>query len=68
MDSKYGFSFDVLFSLKPNKTEFNYNNEVKTILRYISGSNKEVDIKNGDKSIFTRINKINSRVSFTQIV
>jgi hypothetical protein len=67
MDSKYGFSFDVLFSLKPNKTEFNYNNEVKTILRYISGSNKEVDFKNGDKSIFTRINKINSRVSFTQI-
>jgi len=67
MDSKYGFSFDVLFSLKPNKTEFNYNNEVKTILRYISGSNKEIDFKNGDKSIFTRINKISSRIPFTQI-
>ena len=67
MDSKYGFSFDVLFSLKPNKTEFNYNNEVKTILRYMSGSNKEIDFKNGDKSIFTRINKITSRIPFTQI-
>jgi hypothetical protein len=67
MDSKYGFSFDVLFSLKSNKTEFNYNNEVKTILRYISGSNKEIDFKNADKSIFTRINKISSRIPFTQI-
>jgi adenosylhomocysteinase len=67
MSSHYGFSFDVLFSLKPNKTEFNYNNDVKTILRYISGSNKEIDFKNGDKSIFTRINKISSRIPFTQI-
>jgi site-specific DNA-methyltransferase (adenine-specific) len=67
MDSKYGFSFDVLFSLKSNKIEFNYNDEVKTILRYISGSNKEIDFKNGDKSIFTRINKISSRIPFTQI-
>jgi hypothetical protein len=67
MDSKYGFSFDVLFSLKADKTEFNFREEVKTVLRYISGSNKEIDFKNGDKSIFTRINKISSRHPFTQI-
>ena len=67
MDSKYGFSFDVLFSLKNDKTEFNFRDEVKTILRYISGSNKEVDFKTDDKSIFTRINKICSRPPFTQI-
>jgi len=67
MDSKYGFSFDVLFSLKNNKNEFNFREDVKVILRYISGSNKEIDYKNGDKSIFTRINKICSRPPFTQI-
>ena len=66
MGSHYGFSFDVLFSLnKDNK--FNYKNEVKTILRYISGSEKEKDYKTGDKSIFTRINNICSRIPFTQI-
>lgn len=37
MGSHYGFSFDVLFSMNKNK-KFNYINEVKTILRYISGS------------------------------
>jgi len=67
MDSKYGFSFDVLFSLKEDKNEFNYKDEVKTVLRYISGSNKEIDFKNGDKSIFTRIKNISSRDPFTQI-
>ena len=67
MDSKYGFSFDVLFSLKEDKNEFNYKNEVKTVLRYISGSHKEIDFKNGDKSIFTRIKNICSRGPFTQI-
>jgi len=67
MDSKYGFSFDVLFSLKADKKEFNYRDEVKIILRYISGSNKEIDYKNGDKSIFSRIHKICSRQPFTQI-
>jgi site-specific DNA-methyltransferase (adenine-specific) len=55
MGSHYGFSFDVLFSLNKDK-QFNYKNEVKTILRYISGSEKEQDFKTGDKSIFTRIN------------
>jgi site-specific DNA-methyltransferase (adenine-specific) len=66
MGSHYGFSFDVLFSLNKDK-QFNYNNEVKTILRYISGSEKEQDYKTGDKSIFTRINNICSRTPFTQI-
>ena len=66
MGSHYGFSFDVLFSLNKDK-KFNYKNEVKTILRYISGSEKEQDFKTGDKSIFTRINNICSRTPFTQI-
>jgi hypothetical protein len=66
MGSHYGFSFDVLFSLNKNK-KFNYKNEIKTILRYISGSEKEQDYKSGDKSIFTRINNITSRTPFTQI-
>ena len=66
MGSHYGFSFDVLFSLNKDK-QFNYKNEVKTILRYISGSEKEKDFKTGDKSIFTRINNICSRTPFTQI-
>jgi len=64
--SHYGFSFDVLFSLNKEK-KFNYKNEIKTILRYISGSKKEQDYKTGDKSIFTRINNICSRTPFTQI-
>ena len=67
MDSKYGFSFDVLFSLKDDKSDFNFREEVKIIMRYISGSNKELDFKDGDKSIFTRINKMSSRHPFTQI-
>jgi len=66
MGSHYGFSFDVLFSLNKDK-KFNYKNEIKTILRYISGSEKEQDYKTGDKSIFTRINNICSRKPFTQI-
>ena len=66
MGSHYGFSFDVIFSLNKDK-QFNYKNEVKTILRYISGSEKEQDFKTGDKSIFTRINNICSRTPFTQI-
>ena len=70
-DSKYGFSFDGLFSLNKNKTKFQYETQVKTILRYISGSNKEEDFKNGDKSFFSRIKKIcsekESRLPFTHI-
>ena len=71
MGSKYGFCFDVLFALNKQKTKFQFENEVKTILRFISGSNKEVDFKNGDKSMFSRILKIcsdkESRTPFTQI-
>jgi hypothetical protein len=65
MGSHYGFSFDVLFSLKDK--QFNYKKEVKTILRYITGSEKEQDYKTGDKSIFTRINSLCKRTPFTQI-
>jgi hypothetical protein len=71
MGSKYGFCFDVLFALNKQKTKFQFENEVKTILRFISGSNKEVDFKNGDKSMFSRIFKIcndkETRTPFTQI-
>lgn len=67
-ENKMGFCFDTLFGLNKNKTKFSFENEVKTILRYISGSNKEED---GDKTIFTRINNICSeketRLPFTQI-
>jgi site-specific DNA-methyltransferase (adenine-specific) len=66
MNTHYGFSFDVLFSLNKDK-QFNYKKEIKTILRYISGSEKEIDYKTGDKSIFTRINNISSRTPYTQI-
>ena len=67
MGSKYGFCFDVLFALNKQKTRFQYEHEVKTILRFISGSNKEVDFKNGDKSMFSRIFRICTRTPFTQI-
>ena len=67
-ENKMGFCFDTLFGLNTKKTKFCYENEVKTILRYISGSYKEVD---GDKTIYTRINNICSeketRLPFTQI-
>ncbi|ARF12650.1 superfamily II DNA or RNA helicase [Klosneuvirus KNV1] len=69
--SKYGFCFESLFALNQSKNDFIKINEVKEILRYISGSNKIVDFPRGDKSIFSRINKTctnkNSRVPFTQI-
>ena len=67
-ENKMGFCFDTLFGLNKAKTKFSFENEVKTILRYISGSNKEED---GEKTIFTRINNICSeketRLPFTQI-
>jgi hypothetical protein len=50
-----GFCFDTLFGLNRLKTKFSYENEVKTILRYISGSHKEID---GNNTIFTRIKNI----------
>ena len=67
-ENKMGFCFDTLFGLNKAKTKFSFENEVKTILRYISGSQKETD---GEKTIFTRINNICSeketRCPFTQI-
>jgi SAM-dependent methyltransferase len=67
-ENKFGFCFDSLFGLNKLKTKFSFTNEVKTILRYISGSYKEED---GEKTIFTRINNICSeketRLPFTQI-
>ena len=67
-DNKFGFSFDTLFGLNKCKNRFSFENEVKTFLRYISGSYKEID---GNKTIFTRINKIctekNTRTPFTSI-
>ena len=54
-ENKFGFCFNTLFGLNTSKTKFIYINEVKTILRYISGSFREQD---GDKTIFTRINNI----------
>jgi hypothetical protein len=67
-ENKFGFSFDTLFGLNKLKTRFSFENEVKTFLRYISGSHKEED---GDKTIFTRIYNICSenetRNPFTQI-
>lgn len=67
-ENKMGFCFDTLFGLNKAKTKFSFENEVKIILRYISGSQKEED---GEKTIFTRINYICSeketRLPFTQI-
>ena len=54
-ENKMGFCFDTLLGLNNKKTKFSYENEVKIILRYISGSQKEED---GEKTIFPRINKI----------
>ena len=67
-ENKMGFCFDTLFGLNKAKTKFSFENEVKTILRYISGSQKEED---GEKTIFPRINNIcsekDTRNPFTQI-
>lgn len=67
--SEIGFCFDTLFTLNKNKTAFVYEDEVKTYLRYISGSFREQDgIEN---TIFSRINKIccdnDSRKPTTQL-
>lgn len=82
MDSKYGFSMDVLFSLAQKKKEksdskekekisFNYPKEVKKVLQFISGDKKETNFKEKDLSMFTRIknmcNDKNSRLPFTQL-
>ena len=66
--NKMGFCFDTLFGLNKQKTKFSFENEVRTFLRYISGSNKEED---GEKTIFPRVHNIcselDSRLPFTQI-
>jgi len=71
VDSVYGFSFKTLFSLSENMKQFTYENEVKLFLRYISGSKKHIDFKNGDESIFRRISSLlqnkNSRNCNTQL-
>jgi len=71
MGSKYGFCFDVLFTLNMQKTRFRYEREVAIILRFISGSYKDIDFKNGDKSMFSRILNLctskDTRTPFTQI-
>jgi hypothetical protein len=71
MKAKYGFSFEALFSLNSEKSKFNYEKEVKTLLQYISGSDKIRDYPKGDFSIFSRIFKLcseqESRIPFTQI-
>jgi hypothetical protein len=70
-DSKYGFSFNTLFSLSNDKNSFLYESEVKIFLRYISGSYKDSDFKNGDLSTFSRIKNLvitnQTRKPFTQI-
>ena len=55
-NNKYGFSLKTLLSL--TNCEFNYENEVELLLRYISGSEKELDFPDEDKSIFGRIKTI----------
>ena len=71
MGSKYGFCFDVLFTLNTQKNRFQYEREVELILRFISGSYKDTDFKNGDKSMFSRILNLctskDTRTPFTQI-
>ena len=63
-----GFCFDSLFSLNSKKNAFIYEDEVRIILRYISGSHKEED---GNKVIFYRVKRLcselESRKPFTQI-
>jgi hypothetical protein len=50
-DTSYGFSNGTLLS-------GNFPNEVDTMLRYITGSNKEQDYPKKDLSIFGRIKRI----------
>jgi len=69
MESKYGFSMDALFSL--HNKQFKFEREIKSVLQFISGDKKEINFKNGDLSMFTRINNIirenTSRKPFTQL-
>lgn len=70
-ESKYGFCFENLFALNKKKNKLIHETEVKLFLRYLTGSNKEVDFKDGDISFFGRMNRFcsenESRRPFTQI-
>ena len=67
-DTSYGFSNTTLLSLNTDETQFNFIGEVDKVLRYISGSHKEIDYPNGDNSIFGRIkNKSSSHNSRTNL-
>ncbi len=61
-DTKYGFSMDNLLSLNKDLDSFNHKDSVETFLQYISGSKKEQQFKDGDKSIFGRIKEISSNL------
>lgn len=70
-NSKRGFSFDTLFSINKKSNRFNFEKEVKKILQYVSGVNKDEDFPESDKSIFGRIEALcseyDSRTPFTQL-
>ena len=61
-DTKYGFSMDNLLSLNKELDSFNHKDSVETFLQYITGSKKEQQYKDGDKSIFGRIKEISSNL------
>ncbi len=65
-DTPYGFSNSALLSTNKDGTEFNYVNEVDTILKYIAGTK---DVVRDEKAVFERIKKIssskNSRTNLT---
>ena len=57
--NKYGFSLKTLFSM--SNSLFKYEKEIELLLRYISGSNRNIDFKDEDKSIFGRIVEISTK-------
>ena len=63
-DTTYGFSNGTLLSITKDGKNFNYIEEVDTILKYISGNNKideNEDPIRDEKSIFERIKKISNQ-------
>ena len=54
--SKYGWSYRTLFSYINGN--FNFPEAIESWLRYISGSHKEEDFPDGDRSIYERIRTI----------
>lgn len=69
-DTGMGLSMNTLFSLNETKEQFNYQNELKTFLCYVSGSNKEQDERKNFTCLYTRINNIcrhNCDIPFTQL-